>query len=259
MNKVKIIIPIYRTELNQNEIMALDNNINKLSEHPIAFIIPENLDISEISAKYPKVEIIQVSDEWLGTKNGIDGYNRMMMSEEFYRIFKDYEYIFICHIDSWIFRDEVNYWCDRGYDIVAPPWSKSKRFYFFPFKQILSSKIKKRRDEVHCREIVYDHIGNGGLSLRKVASCLMACQKYSQKINEYIQLSKSKPFYYEDVFFALEPKEFNYPDTQEAVFWGADIRPEMCLYLTKGQLPMGCHGYARKKHRKHWEKHIPIK
>ena len=79
----------------------------------------------------------EVSDEWLGRKNGIAGYNRMMLSAGFYELFRDYEYLLICHTDAWIFRDELADWCRRGYDCVAAPWVRRKVYDLPILKQYL--------------------------------------------------------------------------------------------------------------------------
>lgn len=67
-----------------------------------------------------------MSDEWLGHKNGIAGYNRMMLSAGFYSCSAITNISLICHTDAWIFRDELADWCRRGYDCVAAPWVRRK-------------------------------------------------------------------------------------------------------------------------------------
>lgn len=72
---VKVIIPIYKTTLNQWENAALVNNMRQLATHPIVFLKPEGLNINPITQQYPQSTVMEVSDNWIGTRRGIAGYN----------------------------------------------------------------------------------------------------------------------------------------------------------------------------------------
>lgn len=137
---VKIIIPFYKEELKDWENAALTNNIKKLAGYPIVFLAPEGLNIERYTQTYPQVEIIRVSTNWLGTQRGIAGYNEMMMSEAFYQLFADSEYILICHTDAWIFSDQLQQWCQKGYDLIAAPWPTRPRYKHFPMNNSFNSR-----------------------------------------------------------------------------------------------------------------------
>ena len=128
---------------------------------------------------------VEVSPQWLGTARGIAGYNEMMMSADFYSLFNDYEYIIICHVDAWVFRDELDDWCRRGYDHVAAPWPTRKRYTRFPLKQYLWLKLrlKPAHKILHCQ--MFGRIGNGGFSLRRVSVFRDACLKYADEIARF--------------------------------------------------------------------------
>ena len=162
-----IVIPIYK-DLAAWEQKALANNLQILSNHQAAFIYPEGYDISRLQGEYPHVDLLGVTDEWLGKKHGIDGYNRMMLSEKFYGLFASYRYILICHTDAWIFRDEVAEWCARDYDVVAAPWPTRPIYRYLPFWLLKPFASKKNSRAPFRRRDLCGHVGNGGLSLRKV-------------------------------------------------------------------------------------------
>ena len=119
------------------ESVALQHNLAILSSYPVCFVYPEGLDVSLFSRLCPSAEFCEVSPDWLGLRRGISGYNEMMMSKDFYDLFSDCEYILICHLDAWIFRDELAEWCRRGYDIVAAPWPVRPRYRHFPLRQYI--------------------------------------------------------------------------------------------------------------------------
>lgn len=253
---VKVIIPFYKETLNEWESAALANNMQQLHTHPVVFLKPEGLNLSAVTTLYPQAEVIEVSTDWLGTKRGIAGYNEMMMSKSFYKLFSDTEYIFICHTDAWIFRDDLLLWCKEGYDLIAAPWPKRPRYNHFPLKQYL--QLRQRlfmSPHKILRQQMYGKIGNGGLCLRKVSTFYTACEHYAEEIAFFYRQPDS--MHNEDIFWALIPKEFNYPSVETALRFAFDLKPKVCYKLNHKQLPMGCHGFMHKSRIGFWEKFIP--
>ena len=110
---VKVLVPVYRPVLTAQERASLAQTVRVLGSHPIVLLHPADVPVESIAAEFPVVRTMAVSPEWLGSRNGIAGYNRMMLSAAFYDLFADTEYILICHTDAWIFRDELAACCDQ--------------------------------------------------------------------------------------------------------------------------------------------------
>ena len=242
--QVKVVVPIYAEQLDHNEHKSLCRTVAVLGRYPIVLLAPEGLDVSALEAEFPMCDVVRVTDEWLGRKNGIDGYNRMMLSREFYEMFADCDYILICQTDAWIFRDELEQWCSRAYDYVGAPWPKRKVYdnplikcYLRLRKWLFGSPRRILRQEG------FDRVGNGGLSLRRVAAFVAACDRYAEII-DYFKCHHGTR-YNEDWFWAIVPKEFVYPTLHEALRFSFDIKPEVCFELTRGELPFGCHGWSK--------------
>lgn len=250
---VKVVVPLYTEHLSRVEDETLAHNMKVLQGHPVCFLCPEGLDMTAHTARYPFAEVMRVSDEWLGRKRGIQGYNEMMMSAAFYDRFADCEYILICHTDAWIFRDEVLAWTEKGYDQVAAPWPMRPRYTRFP----LSLYVKMERHfaigggKIN-RFVLYGKVGNGGLCLRRVSAFRRACGQYRDAICDYISKGHN-----EDVFWALVPQDFRNPTMEEAMAFAYDVKPRLCHCLNGGRLPMGCHGFAHKSRLGFWSEHIP--
>ena len=254
MVNVKIVIPLYKESLSELELKIVKNNLRILKGYEIVFIVPDYLVLNTLSQQVhiENYSIIKVSDEWLGRKNGIGGYNRMMLSKKFYELFTDTEYILICQSDAYIFKDELSSWCDRGHDCVAAPWVK-RSVYKFPLiscymwirQRLFSSYLH------HLKQDLYNKIGNGGLSLRKVSSFIAACDKYNSEIDFF--LSQEGHLYHEDVFWAIIPSTFNYPTVDEAMKFSIDTNPKYCYNRLGGKLPFGCHGLTRKSLYNFWK------
>ena len=248
--KVKVVVPIYKTSLGDRELSSFLNNAQKLSRYPMVLLAPEGLNIDAITTLAPQAEVMRVSTNWLGP-NGIAGYNDMMMSKSFYQLFDDCEYILICQTDAWIFRDELEQWCDGGYDYIGAPWPKRRRYSMPIISQYLwlRRKLFKRNGRL-LRQDYFKKVGNGGLSLRRIDSFIKACDTYAQRI-EYFK-SHTGTRYNEDWFWALIPTEFHYPTFEKALGFSFDVNPKTCYHLSKNSLPFGCHGWFKKRNIEFW-------
>ena len=247
---VKIVIPIYTTKINFFEEISLQRVCQILHSYPLVVIKPQSLDLSPIPEKYPALTIENFADDYF---RSIAGYNRLMLSEEFYRRFEDNEYILICQLDAYIFRDELTEWCEKGYDYIGAPWLVRPIYRSFPMKQyrwLFRSAATRATDF---------KVGNGGLSLRKVSSHLKAVQQLKDVIEDFLRHTKNHVFN-EDVFFAVEVNRhglnFSYPSYTEALKFSFDKYPELCYKLNHEQLPFGCHSWFKKKMFKFWSKII---
>ena len=249
--KVKIVVPVYTETLSGRAAKSLHQTVKVIGHYPITLLAPEGLDVTKLQREFGIEDVTRVSCEWLG-RNGIMGYNRMMLSREFYEMFVDYKYILICQTDVWIFRDELEQWCDAGYDYVAAPWPK-RNIYNKPF---IRHWLKLRRmlfksDKRIIRQQGFNKVGNGGLSLRRVDSFIDACKSYADVIAIFKQ--KKGTLYNEDWFWSIIPRNLNYPTLEVALGFSFDIRPRMCYELSGGKLPFGCHGWYKKRHIDFWQ------
>jgi len=141
-----VVIPVYRNSLKEDEIISLLSIRKSIPASTICFITPESLNIDNII--HPEERHEKFCDECF---EGIEGYNKLMTSSRFYERFEENEFILLCQLDCLVFRDELKHWASKGYDYIAAPWFK--RFVEDPSAGLW-------------------RVGNGGFSLRKVASHL---------------------------------------------------------------------------------------
>ena len=105
------------------------------------------------------------------------------------------------------------------------------------------------------RQDLFDKVGNGGLSLRRINSFIEACERYE---NEIIRFRKHCHHHYnEDVFWAIIPRNFKYPTAQEALGFAFDEKPELCYERNGQKLPFGCHGWSKERLYPFWKPFIP--
>ena len=252
MEKVNIVIPAYKSDLNQYEEISLRAVAERLGGHPVSFVVPKGLDVSRLTGIVDWANVEEFEPEYF---HGIAGYNRLMMSETFYSRFTGYEYILIYQLDAYVFSDRLIEWCDKGYDYVGAPWLV-RPIYKFPLLRLGSAIKHGVRDMAGLPDerSTWWRVGNGGLSLRKVESHLRAVRELRQTIDTFLR--HRNHIYNEDVFFSVEVNRhgigFRYPGWKEALDFAFDKYPRLCFKLNDGKLPFGCHAWQKRRMRKFW-------
>ncbi|MDH6303386.1 hypothetical protein M2459_000680 [Parabacteroides sp. PF5-5] len=249
INLVKVVIPIYKNELSDLEKRSLSQVYDILKNYPLVVIKPESLDLSDCLKPYPLISIQTFNDSFF---KGISGYNNLMLSTLFYKTFIDYKYILIYQLDAYVFRDELEKWCAYDYDYVGAPWLKRPIYNLPIISWIMSYSLKRktRKGQVS-KQLLYNKIGNGGFSLRKVRSHYLATKTHAKKINRFL-VQRRQHLYNEDVFWAFLP-DFSYPTAMEALRFSFDKYPELSYKLINKQLPFGCHGWYKRKMKHFWK------
>lgn len=247
---VTVLIPIYKNILSEYEIRSLQQVHSVLQAYPLVIIKPESLDISNLLTKFPRCTAESFDNSYF---SNIQGYNRLMLSSSFYERFMDSQYILIHQLDAYVFRDELTEWCKKGYDYIGAPWLKKPVYFYPPISQFmaLSLRIDERKGKPS-KQHLYNKIGNGGFSLRKVKSHLQATHDYQGRIQYYLAQKRSH-FFNEDVFWGTEVPYFVYPDVKEALAFSFDKYPRYCFNLNNHKIPFGCHAWFKSKMKSFWK------
>jgi hypothetical protein len=260
---VAVVVPMHnRKELTADEEISLRHLVHFLGRYDKYLVVPESLDL-RIPGFRPK----PFRDEFFGS---VSAYNRMMLTPAFYEAFGDYRYILNYHLDALVFSDELLRWCDLKLDYVGPPW--------LPCKDTPWVKNPK--------------VGNGGFSLRKVASFLKIidsgkyaidpeeywCRTYASApaLKRYINLHKKHlkrlrlfngvkqeiadwpkvSWHNEDHFWSDRGRhyypQFKIADFETGLKFGFEAAPRHCFELNGRKLPFGCHAWP-KYDRAFWE------
>ena len=173
--------------------------------------------------------------------------------------------------DAIVFRDEFLEWCDKGYDYIGAPWFAG--------------------DTVSDDNALVG-VGNGGLSLRRISSFTAVLEdgelsgdlthlyripahfglRNLSLLKLLMHLSKRGLrlpyrrlfllFFFthrhpnEDLFWGafarLFSPDFKTPSCEEALAFSIEVNPRRCYRMLKGNLPFGCHAWA-KWDRQFWE------
>lgn len=255
--KAAIIIPVYKLKPDETEIISFTQALRIFRNNEIILISPEGLDLASYQS-LAKENDSKISIEYFDEKYfiGIDGYNKLMLSLEFYERFLDYEYILIHQLDCFVFEDELTKWVAKGYDYIGAPWINNDRRTWWTLKSKLRYTLKRfyRRYTKQPNDVttIYYKVGNGGFSLRKVQKFCAIIKKFEK--NGRIEMYR-EPFHTfthaEDVFFSREVNRYfpnlKIPAYQEALNFAFEANPSLCFDLNGDKLPFGCHAWNKQE------------
>lgn len=245
MKKV-IVIPIYKNKLSKTEIISLKQCYNILKNHRIVLIAPYNIDLEEyekiIPKKYFKVEYF--SNHYF---LNICGYNKLMLSSEFYQRFLDYDFMLIYQLDCYVFNDQLDYWCNLDFDYIGAPWLffnldkltfKEKILYYL-------NKIKSIFGNLNKESLNYK-VGNGGFSIRNIKKFhTILIKTHPKKIEKFCGNNSTSSFYNEDVFWSIKCKKIKKPSFEKAIQFSLEDKPEIGFSSNNHNLPFGCHAWDK--------------
>lgn len=252
-----IVIPVYKSELSFYEKIALAQCGKLLSDYDIVILKPDDLEISNMQIGFSYSEVSFPSFYF----KSVFSYNDLMLSELFYEKFLNYSYLLIYQLDAFVFKNELNYWCSLGYDYIGAPWLREKEFptLFKKTKEKLRSYLHRRynlldkQGRPDIERQLYNYVGNGGFSLRKVKSFYNVCIQEKELVENYVGRNSSD--YHEDMFWTIEvnrkKKRIKIPNYKEALNFSIETAPERAMTLIKGNMPFGCHAWD--KNIRFWE------
>ena len=271
---LNVVIPIYKSILSKDEEASLRQCLDILSSHPIRFICPDNLDISNyisILSKYDvNIDFIRFDTKFF---KSIKAYNDLMLNVDLYKTFENYKFMLLYQLDAWVFSDELDDWCLKGYDYIGAPWFVG---YNIPDKNTRLQKFA----------------GNGGFSLRCINKFIDVLTKINshkydkvkvqslKELNSELNLPWLKKYkllkkyfskknllkyylqnVYEDIVvekcFNKVNKDFKLAESNVALKFSFEVHPEILFKMNSNKLPFGCHAF-KKYNYSFWKQYIEL-
>ncbi len=255
-----------------------------LNKYKICIVTYKKNNLNEYIKLAQKYKI-NILTEFFDFKNfkSIQSYNNFMLSINFYKRFKEFEYILIYQLDAYVFRDELEEWCKKKYSYIGAPIFKGGR------------KCDKNSEYMQCM--------NGGLSLRNtkdminILSDIRKIYIFENKYERQNLISKIKAIikiltikndydleiannYHEDILlskifiekinnFKSRPKFwdkvikirtniYNLPSFNESYKFSFEENIEYLSTLYNNSLPTFCHAFQLEYKRTFWNKHITL-
>lgn len=228
MTSVVILVPIYKPDLTPLESLSLDHALPLLEGYDVKFLAPAGLDISFYERRY-RAGYVYFDPQFF---RSVGDYSRLLLAEDFYSEFLDYEFMLILQTDVFLFRNDLARWLARPFDYVGAPWPEGYELL------------------VNCDRFVnpygrnvFTHVGNGGLSLRRVRKCISLIREFPDATRVFSHTGSN-----EDLFFSMMgslSEDFVIPNQIMASRFCLELRPDYYYGLHGGELPMGAHAWWR--------------
>ncbi len=253
MKSCVVVFPLYQAPT-AIELAFLENGLNLTKAFKQVIVAPEGLKVDQSFGLLEQLEVKRFAKHFF---EGITGYNQLMLSKDFYSAFALFDYLLIHQADVFLFKDELQSWCDKGYDYIGAPWFRPDKLNRSTiFNSLERIKLSLKSNKVYANR--HNNVGNGGLSLRKISSALSVLSAAKPALLSPYQKNLSDA-YNEDIFWSfVAPQILDYkiPEWQEGMKFAVEFHPEIAYEYIK-DLPFGCH--APLKHNpEFWKKFIPI-
>lgn len=259
---VCIIIPVYKDIgiSDTFELITLKQGLTVLNNYTFYLIGPKAVKWSTYQQLFEQYNVsfnVKIfPDKYF---NDLGGYSRLLLAPLFYRSFKAYDYMLIYQTDAFVFKDELQSWCNKNFDYIGAPW----------FEKFSSTNSNAP----------FVPGGNGGFSLRKIDAHLKVLHSFSYIIppvanwkkrmsqqlslagfireacgflldvtvrnNTYWLLNSYRGF--EDQFWCLVAARnfswFKIPGYKEAINFAIEMQPRRVFDINNHRLPFGCHAW----------------
>ena len=247
---VTVIVPTHLPEPDAMGKVSLAQTLSVLHRHVITFVVPVGLDVRWYEDFCRgKAEVRFERFEW----HGFFEYSRLMLNPAFYRRFLDYDYVLICHLDAFVFKDELLEWCERGYDYIGSV------IYRLGWKDGVPLSRRKAMVNAGLRKLLRtrrtEYLANGGFALKKVRTFFRLTKRFKPWLDLYATVARLRGRgIWEDMLvnrhFPRLSRRFSLPPRAVAERFGAefvDFDPVDLPFSARSPdtLPFGVHGWPQ--------------
>lgn len=228
-NKCVILIPVYKEKLDVDEFFSIKASLRHIKNFNILFIGPDHLNIEYYLNNFPQIGFKKFSKKHF---NSINSYNKLLTSEWFYESFIAFDYMLILQTDAILLKTELHNWLETGYDYIGAPWPNG-----------YSLNLKTSKIPVENGILCNAFVGNGGLSLRNIQSCINLIKEFPDLALNWQALGHA-----EDLFFAFTATLsdfFKTPNFKVAAKFSHDIDPQYLSNIIGNKLPFGAHAWSK--------------
>jgi hypothetical protein len=248
-HQLAVVIPIYKSTISDMERVSLEQCVKVLNSYPIVFVCSSKLDTSyyqKYSSDGTFFYFEHFQNEYF---ESIQGYNKLLLSKDFYNRFRNYKYIFIYQLDAYIFKDNLQYYISKNIDFIGAPWIN---WYWSEFYARHLTLPRRLLYKIGIRKFKY--VGNGGFSLRKVSAFSFNLSLFSKSAAAF---DKNEDFFFSYYINSFNPF-FKVASFKDALSFAFDENPGDAFVINNNQLPMGCHAWP-KYLESFWDQYIEYK
>lgn len=182
--KYTIAIPIYKFPLSDLESRIFTTNLNRIKDKSNIQIVCPNSLIEIITKNFSPIKVLSFKDDYF---NNIDGYNSLMISNQFYKTLKKISsQVFILQLDALILSDDFEKWANTNHHFIGAPISNNNNVVNLIINDIRKSVLLKT---ISLGKKIEPNPQNGGFSMRNTNRCYLITLLFSSvlikwRINE---------------------------------------------------------------------------
>lgn len=271
-NRVAIVVPLTsRSTFTRDEEISLRHLEFHLGRYDRYFIAPRGANVHR-----PGFRVVTFARRFFGSAAT---HNLLTHSAMMYSAFKRYEYVLIYHLDSLVFSDRLEYWCNAGVDYIGAPWIPCPQtpwvteprvgnggFTLMKIDSVL--RVLERRDSLFSSEYWSELL----LRNQHLSSPLFEGLELLQRVmpgsspllerplrRRRISLDPGAHGRNNDYFWSYEAvrylPSFRVATVEQGLQFAFEAAPRLCFELNGRRLPFGCHAWT-KFDRSFWEPHL---
>ena len=236
-----------------------------LSKHDKILVCPRGMATDQYTALLPGLRIFPVDPKWMRTYSA---YNDFKSSPLIYSALQEEYRFMLCHEpDAFVFRDEVEQWCDSGFDYIGAPWFSGRPDYpdDAHIVGVGNSGFSLRNNDAHVRanrivkllespRELWSEYRDRSLAGRLAGVPTVAVKSLGigNSTNYHLRapyLRWRNKIEHEDLFWTQQVARvlpwFKVADADAAMRFSFEILPHKLYEMTGHQLPFGCHGWFK--------------
>jgi len=182
MPKLALVTPIHNPFLTQIEVQRLNKSLSLNQDYHHFFVYPKSMKFYNIIKLFPNSNFKFFDKGFFTSKSA---YNNLMLSQEFYEYFLDYEYILIHQTDAFLIKN-LKPILEKDFTYLGASWNPA-----FVISNIYGH-LFVNRNVPFASQKTYLTSGNGGLSLRKTSTILDAIVFFKSNNLFFKQIFKNR-------------------------------------------------------------------
>ena len=248
-----IVIPTYKAIPLPEERISLTQCQKILGSRDIYLLTPEGLNIDAYQQIFPNLKFINVAPALMANHQA---YNRLMISPLIFYTLKSHSHILIYEPDAIVIKDDLDFWCQQGFDYIGAPWFKKDNsdaltlsaagnfgFSLINTKSvnaIFRSDMRWYSAAMIIRDIFRGVRGKKG-SIARALKALGSAGKISGASELFDEHC--------DIFWSFTVpgvvSKFKVAPPMMAILFSWETYPEKCSELNGNKLPFGMHAWAK--------------
>lgn len=269
IDQVVIVVPLStRIDFTDDETISLNHLFQHLSNYKIIFLAPDGVQLS-----LPGCEIRHFSRRYFGSAAA---HGKLLHNPSFYKRFLDYNYIFFYHLDSLAFSDQLSEWCKRDFDYIGSPWIPCEDSPWVDRPRVGNGGFALLKVESAIKVLCNRHRSQPSTywldlftrvaspwqvrTLEWLRSLFPRFSLINLLLQEWHAMLNPEPsnrnndIFWSDHAIRYLP-DFKVATVEDGLKFAFEVSPRTCLELTGGEMPFGCHAWARYD-RAFWEPHL---